>query len=453
MQLTNTGSADDTFSLGVTGLPAGVTASFVETSNDVPPGAGNDREVALTLTVAPGTTPARYPFTVMAASTSDPSVSTTAGATLTIAASGVKVSLSPGSGAQGSTFQATVTNMGSIADTFMLALAGPAAVVASLAFSRVTLGAGASQVVPVSTGALAYALEGSLPFAVVATSSSNPAVQAGSSADVSIPSTQGFTASLSPASQTLSQPGMATFTLFVQNTGNTQDSYSATITTTSGPVTANLVGVNASPTQSIPAFTLPGFSTAAIELEVDLAAIGKGTVAVVVQSLANPAIVMTAVATVGTATSQPVPTDGPEVTQVLRYGYHWMPTTLAVIFNQALDPATAEDAKDYRIIGPAGRTIRVVSAVYDPATFTVTLHPAQRINIHHKYELVIAGTGANGMKNTFGQLLDGTRSGKPGSDFKAALTWRELVLDPPPHKALHKSTARETGVNRKTATR
>ena len=36
-----------------------------------------------------------------------------------------------------------------------------------------------------------------------------------------------------------------------------------------------------------------------------------------------------------------------------------------------------------------------------------------------------------------GQLLDGTDSGKPGSNYRAPLTWRNLVLDPPAPKTRH----------------
>ena len=54
VRVTNTGSAEDTFSLSVD-LPPGVTAAFGSTSVDVPPGASNFRDVALTLTPDPGT--------------------------------------------------------------------------------------------------------------------------------------------------------------------------------------------------------------------------------------------------------------------------------------------------------------------------------------------------------------------------------------------------------------
>ena len=98
-----------------------------------------------------------------------------------------------------------------------------------------------------------------------------------------------------------------------------------------------------------------------------------------------------------------------------RYGYHMMPTTLVLTFDQALDAATAEDAQNYRIIGPRGRTIRVKSAVYDPTTLTVTLHPSQRINIHYRYELIVDGTAAGGLSDAQGQLLDGKTTARPAA--------------------------------------
>ena len=121
----------------------------------------------------------------------------------------------------------------------------------------------------------------------------------------------------------------------------------------------------------------------------------------------------------------------PTIVSVLRYGYHWMPTTLVLTFDQALDAITAEDANDYRVIGPAGGQIGIKSAVYDPAALSVTLHPTQRIDIHYTYTLIVDGTAPGGLRNIQGQLLDGADDGRPGSDYRGPLTWRNLVLDPP----------------------
>jgi hypothetical protein len=363
-------------------------------------------------------------------------VSGSTNGTLTVTAGGVKVALNPGSGTSGSSFQATVTNTGTVSETYNLALGGPAALVASLGMKQVTLAPGASQVVSITTGAVNFAVQGSLLLTAAATSTTNPAIQGSASAELSIAQSQGMTAAFSPASHTLSKPGMATFLLMVHNTGNTQDSYSATIMGTNGPIKATLVGLDGSPAQSIPTFILPGLSTGAIELQADLSAVGQGAVTVRVQSLTNTGITASPLATVLLSSPPPPPpppppSDGPRITKVLRYGYHWMPTTLVLYFNQALDPATAQDGRDYRIIGPEGGRISVNSAVYDPGTLTVTLHPSQRINIHYPYELIVNGAAPHGVTNTRGQLLDGADTGKPGSDYKTSLTWRNLVFGQP----------------------
>ena len=171
-----------------------------------------------------------------------------------------------------------------------------------------------------------------------------------------------------------------------------------------------------------PVFYLPGLSTGAIELEVNAAAIGQGTVNVLVQSLSNSAMSATATATlvVGSTTVAPLP--GPQVVSVDRYGYHEMPTTLVLTFDQALDAVTADDAKNYVIIGPHGRRIRVKSAVYDPANDTVTLHPSRRISVHYKYKLIVDGAKVGGVANSEGTPLDGTRDGDPGSNYRTTLT-------------------------------
>jgi hypothetical protein len=38
-------------------------------------------------------------------------------------------------------------------------------------------------------------------------------------------------------------------------------------------------------------------------------------------------------------------------------------------------------------------------------------------------------------------VLDGTDSGEPGSDYRAALTWRNLVIDPPSSKKANRTKA------------
>jgi uncharacterized repeat protein (TIGR01451 family) len=425
IQLTNTGSADDSFSLAAAGLPSGVTASFAQNTIDVPPGTSNSRDLALALAVASGTAPANYAFTVTATSTSEMGVTSTASGTLTVTAAGVKVTLNPPSGVPGSKFQAMVTNTGTVSDTYKLTLAGPGLLVSTLGMKQLTLAPGASLIIPITTAAVNFAVQGSLPLVATATSVSNQNIQGSATADLNIAATQAMTAEFNAASQTLSHPGTATFVLMVHNTGNTQDSYSATIAGNNGQVQASLIGLDGSPTQTIPTFILPGLATGEIELRVDLAAVGERTVTVRIQSLTNSSIMASPVAT---ATLQPQ--GGPKVTELQRDGYHMMPTTLVLTFDQALDAATADDPKNYQIIAPGGRTIRIKKAVYNSEKDTVTLSPAERISIHHRYTLVVDGKKAGGISNRLGEVLDSQGSSK-GSNERIPITWRNLVLDPP----------------------
>ncbi len=305
VQLTNSGSADDTFNLSAVGLPSDVTAVFGETTIDVPPGASNYRDVTLTLTPQVGTVAGSYKFQVLASSTSLSSVSDMADASLTVDSGGVSIAISPQSAPPGSPFDVTVTNTGLDTDTFNLSLAGPAALVSALSQDHVTLAPGASQVVPVTTGPVNFAVPGPLELTAVATSVSSSAIEAQASASLTIPDTVGLTAEFSPASQVIASPGTALFLLLVNNTGNTEDSYTATVIGTNGPVTASMTGLDGSPTQSISLFRIPGLGEAAILLSVNLAGLGEGQVTVEVDSLGNPGTTAIATATVNSAVIAP----------------------------------------------------------------------------------------------------------------------------------------------------
>ena len=120
----------------------------------------------------------------------------------------------------------------------------------------------------------------------------------------------------------------------------------------------------------------------------------------------------------------------PKVMSVTRFGFHMRPTTLVIQFDGALDAASAQNVKDYTIIGPGGRPVRITSAVYNPTDDTVTLKPKERINLHHTYRLKVVGTGPGGVMGDDDILLDGAGNALPGSDYVASLTWRNLVLTP-----------------------
>ncbi len=68
----------------------------------------------------------------------------------------------------------------------------------------------------------------------------------------------------------------------------------------------------------------------------------------------------------------------PTVVLLQRFGVHMHPTVVVLTFSSALDPTTAQDVRNYRIVGPAGRRIAINSAVYDPTTNTVALRRTKR---------------------------------------------------------------------------
>jgi hypothetical protein len=124
----------------------------------------------------------------------------------------------------------------------------------------------------------------------------------------------------------------------------------------------------------------------------------------------------------------PAPGDGPTIFSLDRFGFHSQPTTLVLTFDKALNPASAQNPSNYRIVDSRGHRIRIASVVYDPSSFTVTISPVNRLNLHRSYRLMVTGTAPTGVTDTDGRLLDGALNGFPGSDYQATLTARNLKL-------------------------
>jgi hypothetical protein len=117
---------------------------------------------------------------------------------------------------------------------------------------------------------------------------------------------------------------------------------------------------------------------------------------------------------------------------------------VVLTFSEALDPTSAQDLKNFRV---GRRTdqhqnfdqnnqvqqkafqdglIRFTSAVYDPATFSVTLTPKEPFNITRKFRTIrVLARGPNrGVKDVAGNILDGDRNGKPMGDAVEQFTFR-----------------------------
>jgi len=134
--------------------------------------------------------------------------------------------------------------------------------------------------------------------------------------------------------------------------------------------------------------------------------------------------------------SAPTPGDGPRVVGLRLHGFHRRRTYLVLSFDPDLDPARATDPANYLVIdaGRDGRfgtrndrAVPLVSASYNPATHTVTLVPARHLDVHHRYQLRVIGTGPRGVTDAAGRLLDGTGDGRAGSDFVGTFDRRNLA--------------------------
>ena len=304
VRLTNTGSETETFTLS-SALPVGVTGAFESTLVTIPPGTNNFREITLVLTPSVGTSSGQYSFAVTATSTNS-SATNSANGELVVVANGVSVELNSNTGIPGDMFQIKVTNTGTVADTFDVKTAGPAGGTAVLSSSQLTLAPNQSQIVNVTTASVDFAVPGTFNFTVFARSQSIPTIAESDSVELEIRATKGLASRFDPASKELPTPGATEFILFVNNIGNTEDAYAASINAVDGPITANLIGLDGRPTQSIPILRLPGLATGAIRLNTVIAGVGQGSVKVQIRSLTDGSVVSESTAMLSALAGAPI---------------------------------------------------------------------------------------------------------------------------------------------------
>jgi hypothetical protein len=214
-----------------------------------------------------------------------------------------------------------------------------------------------------------------------------------------------------------------TYTLTVTNNG-TGDVTGVTLTDTL-PLGVSFVSATGgvAPVRGVLTFHLGGLAAGAssqVTIIVTPTAAGALTdSAAVTMDQADPTPDDNLFVTAVTAVAPSVHVVAPTVTLVERFGIHTRPTTLVLSFDKPLDPARAQDLGDYQLVALVrrGRTVRIRSAVYDPAARTVTLRPARRLMSHRLYRLTVIGTGPSGVADTSGILLDGQKTGHPGSNF------------------------------------
>ncbi len=131
---------------------------------------------------------------------------------------------------------------------------------------------------------------------------------------------------------------------------------------------------------------------------------------------------------VNTDTNPIVPVDqtAPEVTQLLRYGFHTQPTELVLTFSGPMLASSATNGANYTVTAPDGTIIPVATATYDQTSSAVTLLMAGHIDVHFTYHIVVNGS-AGGLTGTNGLLLDGDGNHQPGGNYTAPIDFGTLA--------------------------
>jgi hypothetical protein len=105
---------------------------------------------------------------------------------------------------------------------------------------------------------------------------------------------------------------------------------------------------------------------------------------------------------------------------------------LVLTFSEGLDPSTARNAANYKIVplgphGKFGHSIAVTRIAYNPADRTVTLHPSHALNVHKRFELIVDGASAHPITDLALHALDGATTGKAGSNYVGMVDWGTLA--------------------------
>lgn len=118
----------------------------------------------------------------------------------------------------------------------------------------------------------------------------------------------------------------------------------------------------------------------------------------------------------------------PHVVEVQRFGIHHQRSRIVLTFDQPMALTGTRNAGNYllqtrnahgRFDGNPPRLIRIVAAVYDANSQTVTLFPRQRLNAHRDYQLTVNGNLA-GPASAQGIVLQGN-AGPEGGNYTVVI--------------------------------
>jgi hypothetical protein len=308
--ITNTGNYANNISTGDGSPTFSTNPSFYNgwTLNFTPlpyayvlPGVSNTATLIGTLTLPPyylgGITPGSYPIVVQV-SFGARIVNLTL--TVNVVGYGVTGSINPGNGTPQTNFVLNLTNEGSAQDTYNLSVVGPLAQVASVPSTSGPINATKTGQVPITLNPIDFVSPGTYALDVKAVSQANPLVQAVIAGSVTVSGSKGVSAAITPSPTSVqTTPGSVSLLFQATNTGNVPDNYTASITGTTGPVTATLNGSG----QSIASFPIPALGNSEFPLNAQVTGPGAATVTVTVTSLSSSTIHNQATVTINNSTA------------------------------------------------------------------------------------------------------------------------------------------------------
>jgi len=113
-------------------------------------------------------------------------------------------------------------------------------------------------------------------------------------------------------------------------------------------------------------------------------------------------------------------------------------TEVFVTFSGAVNMAEADSIKTYRLATPGKKglytaknagIIKLKSAVYNGSSDTVALTPKKPFALTKPVQLLVYGTGASGLQDAEGRLIDGDHNGTAGGTAVAILSKKSVTID------------------------
>jgi Bacterial Ig-like domain (group 3) len=119
---------------------------------------------------------------------------------------------------------------------------------------------------------------------------------------------------------------------------------------------------------------------------------------------------------------------GPTVTSTIASTLH----SVTIFFSRSLMPGPASNTRNFSLIGPAGHSLTIVSAVYHPSRDSITLVTRQALKVGKTYRVRVKGVGVGSIADIYGIPLAGKPNHRPATNFSGTVKVK-LLAHPHPH--------------------